>query len=75
MTRVDEPRRDREVLVAMALSGPQCGGVVGHGAASSFPETDIKRNVGSIATLASETVVIPEFPPGIPKDSRVREDL
>src|SRR6266581_8178432 len=38
MTRVDEPRRDREVLVAMALSGPQCGGVVGHGATSSLSQ-------------------------------------
>jgi hypothetical protein len=37
MTRVDEPRRHREILVAMALSGSQCGGVVNHGAARSFP--------------------------------------
>ncbi len=53
MAWMDEPRRNWEILVAVALSGPQCGRVVGHGAASSFPQGDIKRNAASIATLAS----------------------
>src|SRR5262249_47882802 len=66
MARVDEPRRDREILVAMALSGRQCGGVIDHGAASSFPESDIesdiKATLSRLPPLRLETVVIPEFP-------------
>src|SRR5215470_9121828 len=51
MTRVNEPRRDRKVLVAMALSGPQGGRVVGHSAVSLAGYPDIKRNAAPIATL------------------------
>jgi hypothetical protein len=51
MTRVDEPRRDRKVLVAMALSGPQGSRVVGHCAVSLAGYPDIKRNAAPIATL------------------------
>ena len=31
MPRMDEPRRDREILITVALAGAQCGGISGHG--------------------------------------------
>jgi hypothetical protein len=71
MARVDEPRRNREVLVAMALSGPQCGWVVNHGAASSFPKSDIKATLPRLPPWRLREVVIPEFP----RNCQVRENL
>src|SRR5262245_64747959 len=64
MARVNEPRRDREVLVAMALSGPQGGRVVGHGGRGcSFASYKAQR-CPDCHPDAARLVVILEFRAG-----------
>jgi len=68
MTWVDEPRRNRGSLVAMAPFRIAMRRVVGHGAASSFPEADKSATSPRLPPCA-ETVVIRNSPLEFPRTS------